>query len=320
MTKESFEPRRLIVPNRPIVGYSAVLLPFIESHDVDWAGFRNLVAETARCGLVPAVNMDTGYGNLLTLAERRRVLEETRAVVGPGGKFAAGAFVPDGPGAAFDYDGYMASISPILEFGGTPVIVQSFGLTGQADDAIVASYAKLGAAAGDFIAFELGTMFAPFGKIYSLEVFEGLLGVNQCLGAKHSSLRRDLEWQRLVLRNRVRPDFKVFTGNDLAIDMVMYGSDYLLGLSAFAPDAFALRDRYWAEGDSRFYELNDALQYLGCFAFRDPVPAYKHTAAMFLKLRGKLDCDRVHPKSPTRPDSDRAVLAAMMDSFPRTGA
>ena len=36
-----------------------------------------------------------------------------------------------------------------------------------------------------------------------------------------------------------RPDFLVLTGNDLGIDMVMYGSDYLLGLSTFAPDLFA---------------------------------------------------------------------------------
>jgi len=320
MNSTPFDPRSLILPNRTITGCSAVLLPFTDAQAIDWVGFRNLVAETARCGLIPAVNMDTGYGNLLTLAERRQVLEETRAVVGPSGKFAAGAFVPDGPGASFNFDGYMKSIAPILELRGTPVIVQSFGLTGQTDDAIVESYAKLGAAAGDFIAFELGTMFAPFGKIYSLEVFEGLLGVKACLGAKHSSLRRDLEWQRLVLRNSVRPEFKVFTGNDLAIDMVMYGSDYLLGLSAFAPDAFALRDELWANGDPAFYELNDALQYLGCFAFRDPVPAYKHTAAMFLKLRGKLACDHVHPKSATRPDSDRAVLSAMLKSFSRTGA
>ena len=75
--------------------------------------------------------------------------------------------------------------------------------------------------------------------------------------------RRELEWQRLDLRNRVRPEFKVFTGNDLAIDMVMYGSDYLLGLSTFAPDAFARRDAMWESGDPRFYELNDLLQYLG---------------------------------------------------------
>ena len=71
------------------------------------------------------------------------------------------------------------------------------------------------------------------------------------------------------LRDEIRPDFKILTGNDLAIDMVMYGSDYLLGLSTFAPDLFARRDRYWLAGDRRFYELNDILQYLGFLAFGD---------------------------------------------------
>src|SRR6202030_3426336 len=111
------------------------------------------------------------------------------------------------------------------------------------------------------------------------------------------------EWQRLVLRDRCRPDFKVFTGNDLAIDMVTYGSDYLLGLSTFAPDLFARRDALWAAGDPAFYELNDVLQYLGFLAFRAPVPAYKHSAAMFLKLRGWIDCDATHTRRPARPDS-----------------
>src|SRR5262245_15148496 len=136
------------------------------------------------------------------------------------------------------------------------------------------------------IAFELGKMFAPFGQIYDLDTYAGLLDVPQCIGAKHSSLSRQLEWERIDLRNRHRPDFKVFTGNDLAVDMVIYGSDYLLGLSAFAPEAFALRDRLWAAGDPRFFDLNDVLQYLGAFAFRAPVPAYKHSAAQFLSLRG----------------------------------
>jgi hypothetical protein len=84
----------------------------------------------------------------------------------------------------------------------------------------------------------------------------------------------------------------VLTGNDLAIDMVMYGSDYLLGLSTFAPDLFAERDRRWAAGEASFFELNDLLQYLGHFAFRPPVPAYRHDAAMFLELRGWAASDR----------------------------
>ena len=95
--------------------------------------------------------------------------------------------------------------------------------------------------------------------------------------------------------------------------MVMYGSDYLLGLSTFAPEAFAARDRMWAIGDPSFYELNDLLQYLGAFAFRDPVPGYRHDAAMCFELRGWATTDTTPPGAPRRPDSDRAVLAAILD-------
>jgi dihydrodipicolinate synthase/N-acetylneuraminate lyase len=303
---EPIDPLKLLRPRRTIEGISAILLPFRADGGIDWPAFTAHVRRTAAAGLVPAVNMDTGFGNLIDHAVKHEVLEHTRAELA-GGRFVAGAFVQDAPGAAFDRDAYARAMEPIAAHGGTPVIFQSHGLTGQPDDAIVAAYESLGRVA-PFIGFELGTMFAPFGKIYSLEVYRGLLGLRACLGAKHSSLDRELEWRRLLLRDRVRPDFKAYTGNDLAIDMVMYGSDYLLGLSTFAPDLFARRDDYWRTGDPRFYELNDRLQYLGFFAFRDPVPAYKHSAAMFLKLRGWLDCDDTHPNSPTRPAADRPVL------------
>jgi hypothetical protein len=110
------------------------------------------------------------------------------------------------------------------------------------------------------------------------------------------------------LRDGIRPDFRVYTGNDRAIDMVMYGSDYLLGLATFAPDLFAERDRLWAARDDGFHQLNDDLQYLGQFAFRDPVPAYRHDAAMFLELRGWAASDVTPPGAPRRPDADRDVL------------
>ncbi|HEX4906368.1 MAG TPA: dihydrodipicolinate synthase family protein, partial [Acidimicrobiales bacterium] len=105
----------------------------------------------------------------------------------------------------------------------------------------------------------------------------------------------------------------VLTGNDLAIDMVMWGSDYLLGLSTFAPEAFARRDRLWAEGDPAFHELNDVLQYLGQLAFRPPVPAYRHDAAMFFELRGWASSDVTPPGVPRRPASDRELLADILD-------
>jgi hypothetical protein len=50
------------------------------------------------------------------------------------------------------------------------------------------------------------------------------------------------------------------------------------------------------------------LQYLSHFAFRPPVPAYKHTAAQFLKLRGWIQSDAPHPQGMRRPESDIAIL------------
>ena len=238
---------------------------------------------------------------------RVQFLDETQRTLA-GGVFVAGAFVGDRPGERFDRDAYLRQIEPIQTRGGVPVLFQSHGLTEMPDAEIIGAYAELARHCPRFIGFELSTAFAPFGKIYSLDVYRALLGIPACIGAKHSSLHREPEWQRLALRDNVRPDFHVFTGNDLAIDMVMYGSDYLLGLSTFAPDLFARRDALWLAGDPAFYELNDVLQYLGFLAFRAPVPAYKHSAAMFLHLRGWIATDRTHPDSPARPDSDRAIL------------
>ena len=307
MIETKLNPAQLLTPGRKITGMSAILLPFLDDGSADWDSLRAHISRTVSAGIAPAVNMDTGYANLIDEATRREVLRHTHELVN-GGEYVAGAFVSDTPDSAFNLDAYRQQIEQIHEFGGTPIIFQTFGLTSQSPDAIVGSYARIGDHAPRFIAFELGKMFAPFGKIYSLEVYKGLLGVEQCIGAKHSSLSRELEWQRLLLRNDTRPDFMVLTGNDLAIDMVMYGSDYLLGLSTFAPDLFAKRDAMWEVGDPGFYELNDVLQYLGFLAFRSPVPAYKHSAAQFLKLRGWINSNKTHPDSPERPDSDIAIL------------
>jgi dihydrodipicolinate synthase/N-acetylneuraminate lyase len=310
-------PLSFVRPRRKPVGMSAILLPFKDNGSVDWAGLRAHVGRTAAAGLTPAVNMDTGYGNLLDDVTRGRVLAETRAGLGSGA-FVAGAFVADRPGDGFNLDAYRRDLDIIQEHGGMPIIFQSHGLVGLPRDRLLDAYRALGRDCPRYLAFELGKAFAPFGAIYDLETYAGLLDIPACVGAKHSSLSRLLEWQRLAIRNERRPDFLVLTGNDLAIDMIMYGSDYLLGLSTFAPDLFARRDALWAASDPAFYELNDLLQYLGFFAFRPPVPAYKHSAAQFLKLRGWIDCDDTHPRSPERPASDREVLrdiAARLAAF-----
>jgi dihydrodipicolinate synthase/N-acetylneuraminate lyase len=308
------DPVSLIRLRRKITGISAILLPFAEDGSVDWQGLEQHVQRTLDAGLIPAVNMDTGYAHLIDESTREEVLRRTDGLCG-GRQFVAGVFVKDSPGDAFNADGYCRGIDQIQQHRGTPIFFQSYGLIELEEPKIVAAYEQLGGHCDSFLFFELGKVFAPFGRIYSLQAYEQLMRIPNVIGAKHSSLRRELEWQRLDVRNRVRPEFKVFTGNDLAIDMVMYGSDYLLGLSTFAPDAFAVRDQMWLRGDPGFYELNDLLQYLGAFTFRDPAPAYKHSAAMFLHLRGLISTNRTHPDSPRRPDSDIEVLQTIVNDL-----
>lgn len=301
---------------------SAILLPFFAGpssadQHIDWEAFAAHVARTAAAGITPAVNMDTGYVQLIDDAIRRQALAIARETLGAGGTLVAGACVVDTPGAAFDELAYARQLETITAAGAIPVIFPSYGLTAGSDADFVARVARLGAYVEQFIGFELGEAFVPYGRILGLAAYERLMTISNCIGAKHSSLSRRLEWERLALRDRVRPEFHVFTGNDLAIDMVRYGSDWLLGLSTAYPEAFACRDRWWAAGDARFDELDDALQALGDFAFRPPVPAYKHSMAQALYLRGLIASDEPHPDSPRRPASDREIIATILARIDR---
>src|SRR6478609_4468572 len=129
MTPPAPDPITLLRPRRRITAISAILLPFTPTGVIDWPGFRTHVERTAAAGLTPAVNMDTGFVNLLDEPTRLAVLDHTRAVLGST-PFVAGAFVADSPGASFQSDAYAHAIEPITTRGGTPVIFQSFGLTG----------------------------------------------------------------------------------------------------------------------------------------------------------------------------------------------
>ncbi len=106
---------------RKIMGMSAILLPLEDNGDVDWPGFRAHVVRTLDAGLVPAVNMDTGYANLIDESTRVAVLQATQQLAA-GRMFVAGAFVGDKPGAAFAREAYLQQIASIQQHGGTPVI------------------------------------------------------------------------------------------------------------------------------------------------------------------------------------------------------
>jgi hypothetical protein len=64
---QDINPLNMLRPRRKITGMSAILLPFTAAGQVDWTGFEAHVQRTGTAGLVPAVNMDTGYANLIDL-------------------------------------------------------------------------------------------------------------------------------------------------------------------------------------------------------------------------------------------------------------
>ncbi|HEU4752949.1 MAG TPA: dihydrodipicolinate synthase family protein [Armatimonadota bacterium] len=296
---------------RKVQGIAAALLPFTAEGAIAEEEFQAHLRATQAAGLQNAVNMDTGYANLLSDPEKERVLRLTREALGPGAPFVAGAFIEGREGEVADL--YRREMDRIEAHGGTPILFQTARTHGLPAREKVALYREVCRGRERVLAFELGKMFAPNGEIWDEETFRGMLEIPELAGTKHSSLSKTEELKRLELRDRHRPEFRIYTGNDLGIDMIEYGSDYLLGLATFCPEKFAERDRAWEAGDAAYLELAEALQYLGNVAFRAPVPAYKHSAAHFLHMQGRIRSSRAHPDSPRRPEWEPEILRSCLE-------
>ncbi len=304
MTVEALIERRQL--RRKVQGIAAALLPYESDGKVAVESFKKHLAATQRAGLMNAVNMDTGYVNYLSTAEKQDVLHWTGEALGKHVPFVAGAYIENQTGEVVGL--YRNEMDSIVRAGGTPILFQTARLHGKSAKEKAVTYQGICRGYPQVLAFELGAMFAPSGEIFDEETVRRLMDIPEIKGMKHSSLDRLVELERLALRDTHRPDFRIYTGNDLGINMIEYGSDYLLGLASFAPEKFTERDRLWEAGDPGYYALSDALQYLGDVAFREPVPAYKHSAAVFLHLTGRIPTDRVHPKNPKRPAWESEIM------------
>jgi 4-hydroxy-tetrahydrodipicolinate synthase len=234
------------------------------------------------------------------------VLRWSREALGRDNAFIAGAYIEDQDGDIVSL--YRREMDQIVAHGGTPIIFQTARLHRKEPREKVAVYQAICRGYEEVLAFELDQVFAANGEIFDDETVRRLMEIPELKGLKHSSLDRLTELRRLAMRDELRPEFRIFTGNDLGINMIEYGSDYLLGLATFVPGKFAERDQLWEMGDPNYYALSDALQHLGNVAFRRPIPAYKHSAAIFLKLLGKIPSDETHPQSPKRPSWEADIL------------
>ncbi len=175
---------------------------------------------TWKAGLIPAVNMDTGYANLIDASTRVKVLDRTREL-SEGRKYVAGVFVKDSPSDRLSSSVYRQGIEEISSRRGLPIIFQSFGLTGLSEQALLDAYQDLGITAQNSWPSNLERCLLPLERSTRSTLSRASWNQSLC-GAKHSSLDRLQEWERLKIRDAERPEFMVLTGNDLAIDMVFY--------------------------------------------------------------------------------------------------
>jgi hypothetical protein len=300
-------PYDLLCPGRRPQGLGSVLLPVLDDGSPDWDGFAHLLGRVADTALIPAVNLGPGAGDLIGSSTRAEVVATVGAALG-GSRFVAGVRAEAAADGGFDPQRLAGVVDSVARHDGVPVLLPSPALATLGPDELLGLVAWMGDWCDRLIVAELPDDRWDGGQIWGMDVFRALLELPRCIGVVHGSWRRGLEWDRLRMRDDVRPDFQVFSANDLAVDQVTFGADHALDLSAAVPDLVGDRDEMWATEDPGVVELHDALQALATLVFRPPVAASRHSLARVLQLRGWLPHDRIHPDLPRRPESDDDLL------------
>src|SRR5882762_6806933 len=110
---ESLIQRRRL--RRKVQGIAAALLPYQPDGRVAVEAFQRHLIATHRAGLMNAVNMDTGYVNYLTGAEKEDVLRWTQEALAKDMPFVAGAYIEDRHGDIVTL--YRQQMDSIVSFG-----------------------------------------------------------------------------------------------------------------------------------------------------------------------------------------------------------
>ena len=184
---------------RKVQGIAAALLPYESNGRVAVEAFQQHLIATHRAGLMNAVNMDTGYVNYLSEAEKRDVLRWTVEALGKNVPFVAGAYIENQTGDIVAL--YRQQMDAIVQAGGIPILFQTARLHGLSSKEKAAVYQAACQGYPHVLAFELGTMFAPNGEIFDEDTVRRLMDIPEIKGMKHSSLDRLVELKRLALRD-----------------------------------------------------------------------------------------------------------------------
>src|SRR5690242_18652384 len=139
MKIESIQQRQRF--RRKIGGIAAALLPYASNDRVAVEAFQHHLAATHQSGLLNAVNMDTGYVNYLSDAEKEQVLRWTREALGRNTPFVAGAYIENQNGDTVSL--YRREMDRIVRLGGIPILFQTARLHGRSSQEKVALYQQI---------------------------------------------------------------------------------------------------------------------------------------------------------------------------------
>src|SRR5262252_5878598 len=139
MTIETIRDRQKL--RRKVQGIAAALMPYSADGEIAVEAFQQHLVFTQHAGLMNAVNMDTGYVNYLTVAEKQRVLQWTREALGNNTPFSAGAYIEGEDGEVVSL--YRREMDRIAGFGGTPILFQTARLHGKSAKEKIACYAAV---------------------------------------------------------------------------------------------------------------------------------------------------------------------------------
>src|SRR6266705_6260443 len=117
------------IPRRKVQGIAAALLPYLPNGKVAVEAFQANLHATHAAGLMNAVNMDTGYVNYLSEAEKEDVLRWTKEALGKDVPFVAGAYIEDEPGDTVTL--YRKQMDVIVGHGAIPILFQTSRLHGK---------------------------------------------------------------------------------------------------------------------------------------------------------------------------------------------
>ncbi len=191
---------------RKVQGIAAALLPYEPTEKSRSSIPDNILIATHRAGLMNAVNMDTGYVNLLkpvksdVLRWTPKPREKVRSLPEPTSKIKpATSLLSTGnrwmPSSGRRHPDSVSNCAPARKSSQEKAAIYQDRVQG---------YPHV-------LAFELGTMFAPNGEIFDEETVRRLMDIPEIKGMKHSSLDRLVELKRLALRDTHRPDFRIYT-------------------------------------------------------------------------------------------------------------